>query len=234
MDDMIGTRELLLGCEFFRAMQPATLDLLSRQSQLIPCERGDYLWYQGDEATVFAVVGLGRLRLVQLTGDGKSVTMATFGPGEVSGMVAAMLARSYPGSLEAVEDSLVLLLPATAIHLALARGEDVLLPALRTLAFRMNEAHNRIRELSAERAEVRIAQALCRLAEKFGAAGVDGCVELDMRLSRQDLAELCGTTLETVSRTLRDWERDAIVDLGRERVCILQPARLAAIIDSTR
>ena len=89
-------------------------------------------------------------------------------------------------------------------------------------------SHNKIRELSTERVERRIARALSRLASQLGRQTEEGIL-LDFPLSRQDLAEMTGTTVFTVSRTLKEWERQEILLLGRERIVITAPHQLISI-----
>ena len=89
-------------------------------------------------------------------------------------------------------------------------------------------SHNKIRELSTERVERRIARALSRLASQLGRQTEEGIL-LDFPLSRQDLAEMTGTTVFTVSRTLKAWERLEILQLGRERIVIAAPHELITI-----
>jgi len=101
---------------------------------------------------------------------------------------------------------------------------------IRELAQRLREAEARISELQTERAERRIARALLRLASKTGVQTEDG-VEIGLRLTRQDLAELAGTTLSTASRTLSAWDRAGLIIAGRERVVIREMHRLVALAE---
>jgi CRP-like cAMP-binding protein len=88
----------------------------------------------------------------------------------------------------------------------------------------------RLRELATERVEQRVARTLLRLARQVGRK-VEGGVLIDMPLSRQDLAEMTGTTLYTVSRILSQWEQQHLVETGRERILIRQPHGLVAIAE---
>lgn len=86
----------------------------------------------------------------------------------------------------------------------------------------------KIRELATERVERRIARALCRLSGQLGRKQGDH-IHLDFPLSQQDLAEMTGTTVYTVSRTLNEWGRQGILEHGREHIVILAPHKLIAI-----
>ena len=98
------------------------------------------------------------------------------------------------------------------------------------MAERMQELQERYRELATERVAQRVARAILRLARQTGRR-VEGGVLLDLALSRQDLAELTGTTLFTISRTLSEWEQQGLVEVGRERVLIKSPHGLVVIAE---
>ena len=104
----------------------------------------------------------------------------------------------------------------------------IAISALRELTARLQDLRERYRELATERVERRVAHALIRLAGQAGWKTEDG-VLIEMPLSRQDLAEMTGTTLYTVSRILCGWQRDGMLDIGRQRVIILDSAGLIAI-----
>jgi CRP-like cAMP-binding protein len=92
----------------------------------------------------------------------------------------------------------------------------------------IQEMQERYRELATEKVERRIARALLRLAAQMGTKNESG---IELSFTRQDLAEMSGTTLYTVSRTLSDWERQGLVEAGRERVLIRNPHGVVSIAE---
>jgi CRP-like cAMP-binding protein len=98
------------------------------------------------------------------------------------------------------------------------------------IAARMHEVQERFRELATQRVAQRLARALLRLVRQAGRRTAEGVV-IDLPLSRQDLAEMTGTTLFTVSRTLSAWEAAGVVAVGRERVVVVHPHRLVEIAE---
>jgi CRP-like cAMP-binding protein len=96
---------------------------------------------------------------------------------------------------------------------------------------RLQEAHQRVRELSTEDVERRVAHALLKLGHDAGVAGKDG-VKIDFPMSRQDIAEMTATTLHTVSRIMSAWEAAGVIESGRQRVTIRDQERLKAIADA--
>jgi CRP-like cAMP-binding protein len=103
--------------------------------------------------------------------------------------------------------------------------------ALRAMVKHNQELQRRYEELLTEHVEQRVAHALLRLSEQMGRQEGD-CVLIDLPLPREDLAELTGTTLYTVSRILSKWAQCGFVDTGRERVLVCRPQDLARIAET--
>jgi CRP-like cAMP-binding protein len=102
--------------------------------------------------------------------------------------------------------------------------------SINILSQRIQEFQDRLREMATERVERRIARTLLRLASQTGRKTEQGIL-IDLSLTRQDLAEMTGTTLYTVSRTLSQWEKDGLVKSQREQVMILAPHRLVVLAE---
>jgi CRP-like cAMP-binding protein len=132
---------------------------------------------------------------------------------------------------EALDDSDLLTLSGPPMWELLNNHTSIGVRVIRMLAERLYEAHNRIRELSAERVQQRVARSLLRLVETVGVADGNGSVRLDIRLGRQDLAQMNGTTLETISRALSAWESAGIIEARREQIVIVKPHALVKITE---
>ncbi len=228
---MTSIHDVLSRFRLFADLPPAAVDKLATSTRWFHAERGDVLFHQGDEANLAYLVVSGRLRLVQHTADGKDVTMATFVPGDVIGLVMILTNEAYPGTAEVLDTTDLITLPGPPMWELLNAHAVLGVRVIRLLAERLYEAQDRIRELSAERVHQRVARSLLRLVEKVGVPDKNGNVRLDIRLSRQDLAQMNGTTLETISRTLSMWENEGILEAGREHLVILKPHSLVQIAD---
>lgn len=215
---------------FLADLPPELASRVAQEARARTLVRGDVLFAQGDKAqAVFAVLS-GRLRLMQHTLDGQDVALSVFAPGDMIGLVAVVGGEEYPGTCEASDDATVLAIPGSTFNELMSRHAPLAMRIIRLLVRRLHEAHDHVRELSAERVERRIARTVLRLANKVGVK-TDNGVRIDMPLSRQDLAELCGTTLHTVSRILSDWQRAGLVDVGREQVTVTRPHDLVLIAE---
>jgi CRP-like cAMP-binding protein len=192
--------------------------------------RGSYLFYQGDPADRLHVLLEGSLKLSQVTPDGQQVIMRYIRAGDAFSVLSVLDGLEYPGSAEAVDDCQILAWDRAIMKDLMRRYPSIALRVLEVVAGHVQEFQDRLRELSTERVERRIARALLRLASQTGRKTSEG-VLVDLPLSRQDLAEMTGTTLYTVSRTLSQWEMRGLVHSSREKVVILQPHGLVAIAE---
>lgn len=214
----------------FAGLGPEALAEVRAQAQTQRAPLGSFLVHQGDPATAFFLLQSGRVRLTQVTADGQQVVVRFIAPGEAIGIIAVLSGIAYPVSGEVVEDAEALAWPGPVFERLLERHPPLALNALRMLAGRVHEFQRRFLEMATERVERRVAHALLRLADQAGRPGPEG-LAIDMPLSRQDLAEMTGTTVFTVSRTLKLWEEQDLVRIGRKRVSIRDRERLLALAE---
>jgi CRP-like cAMP-binding protein len=189
-----------------------------------------FVYLQGDPAEGFYLLLQGRIKLSQVTPEGQQVILRYAAPGEAFGVIAVLSRVRYPVSALTVEDSQLLVWDQQNMRLLMEKLPRVGLNALAILAARVREFQDRVRELSTERVERRIARALIRLARQTGRKTEDGIL-IDLPLTRQDLAEMTGTSLYTVSRTLSNWESQGLVKSKREQVTITYPHGLVSIAE---
>ena len=193
-------------------------------------ERKQVLFHEGEPAAAMFFLESGRLKLTQLAADGQEVLVRFVGPGEICAGVTVLEGNAYPVTARTVEPTRLLVWPREAVRELCERYPRIQTNILRAIAGHLNESMTRTRELATERVAPRVARTLIRLASQ-GGREVEGGVRVDHPLSRQDLAEMTGTTLFTVSRLLSRWEDEGIVEAGRERVTILSPERLAEVAE---
>lgn len=211
--------QILGRTELFRGVDSGTLIEARETSVKRRVAAGEVLFNQGDPSSTFYIVVVGRLRASQTTPDGQQVIIRYIGPGEFVGFTALSGGASHPGTATAVEESHLLAWDVASIRLLMEKHSVVAINALSVLADRYHEMQTRLREIATERVEQRIAHALLRLAKHAGRSTPSG-IEIAIPLSRQDLAEMSGTTLHTVSRMLSGWEGAKLVDTGRRRVVV--------------
>lgn len=221
---------VLHGMPLFAGLDGEALAEVVRQAATRRVPKGTPIFAQGDEGAGGHALIDGRVKIVQAGADGQQVVMRLIGPGEMFGTLAMFTGGTYPADAVAVSDCVEIHWSAATMTALMERHPRIALNALAIVGQRLQEMQNRLREVSTQRVERRIAHALVRLVRQAGRRVEDG-VEIDFPLSRQDVAEMTGTTLHTVSRTLSAWEGQGIVESGRRHVVIRKPHALIAIAE---
>ncbi|MFV0490204.1 MAG: Crp/Fnr family transcriptional regulator [Pseudorhodobacter sp.] len=214
----------------FRHMIPEDLKQLLVNAKLCRVPKGKAVFKQGDDATSFYLLLHGRLKVTQVTPEGQQVMMRIIHPGDLFGFARALVRKDYPGTSRAAVDSIMIGWPMTDWTAMVAKNPHLAAQAMETIGERLDEAHTRLREMSTQEVERRVAHAVLRLMEKAGRHGESG-THIDFPITRQDIAEMTGTTLHTVSRLLSAWETRGLVKGGRQKLMVRDAAGVARIAD---
>ncbi|MEM6303451.1 MAG: Crp/Fnr family transcriptional regulator [Pseudomonadota bacterium] len=189
----------------------------------------DETYFEQDaEANQFLLLLEGYVRFARITKEGEQVVTLYVPPGELFGIAKALAHDIHHVTARAASDGLALSWPTELWDDFCARYPQFGRIGQRTVGARMDQLQNKIVDLSTARVEQRIARALGRLVVQAGKP-VSGGTEIDFPLTRQDLSELAGTTMHSVSRCLSAWERQGILQSKRRKVVVLHPSRLQEI-----
>lgn len=196
-------------------------------------DRGQSLARQGEPARQFVVVQNGFLKLLQVTPEGEEIIVRFVGPGEPFGGVVALGDVPYPVTAVVVQPANVVAWSRPQLLDLLSKYPLVRTNIMREMTSHMTDALTRVRELSSAPVEQRLAYTLLRLAHQYGQKTADG-VLIAQPLTRQDLAELTGTTLYTVSRTLSKWEGAGLVSSKGRQLVLPSIAKIEHAIANIR
>jgi CRP-like cAMP-binding protein len=223
-------RSLIAGLPLFQGLSPEDLDRIvgRARSQRVP--KGRAIFEQDADAHSFFLLLDGHVRVVKSTTEGQDVIVRYISPGELMGIAHALGRTTYPASAIAAVDCVMLTWPG-----ALWSEFAAAIPAFgantyKTVGSRLQDAHTRVVEMSTEQVDQRVAHALLKLIAQSGRKTQEG-VLIDFPISRQDIAEMTGTTLHTVSRLLTAWEEKGLVRSGRQKVSVTDPDRLLHIAE---
>jgi len=223
-------RSLVADIPLFAQLGPVDIDDVLSQAHSIRFPKGADVFCQDADAESFFLLLHGHLKVMKVTPDGQQVVVRFVSPGDLFGIAMAMGRATYPATAQAVEDSVCLVWPSASWPPLVSRHPSLASNTLKTVGSRLSEAQTRVVEMSTEQVERRVAHGLLRLAGQAGRMVDDG-VEIDFPISRQDIAEMTGTTLHTVSRTLSAWEDRGLVSGGRQRIVLLDPHRLMVLAE---
>ncbi len=223
-------RSLVANLPLFAGLTTDALDAILQEARAVRHAKNSTVFEQGAEAETFFLLLNGHVRAVKTTPGGQQVVVRYVTRGDTFGVAVAIGLSHYPATATAVDDSVVLAWPSSAWPRLVARHPQLAGNTLQVVGARLQDAHTRVIEMSTEQVERRVAHALLRLVQQAGRK-VEAGIAIDFPISRQDIAEMTGTTLHTVSRILSAWEERDLVEGGRQRIVIRDPHKLFTLAE---
>ncbi len=214
----------------FRRVNTQDREDLAGVSGLRHYERGDHVFVDGDPADFFYIVVTGRVKIYKRAPSGHDRILEIFGAGELLGAVAAYESRPYPASAEAMTPATCLLIPSPAFFALLDARPSLVRGLLGSLSIRLMELTSRLSEMSGGRVESRLARLFLKLGDQIGRLDRGGLF-VPMALSRQELADLTGTTIETCIRTMSRWSKDHVLLTETDGFVIVDRPALQALAE---
>jgi CRP-like cAMP-binding protein len=191
-------------------------------------DEGAAVFDEGAPAQRFYLLLDGVIRVVRTTPDGDQIIALHIGPGQLFGIAPAIGRDTYPATAVCAAEALALGWPVRLWPEFTARYEGFATETYKTLGARLGEMQTRISELATQAVEQRVAAALLRMVNQNGRK-VDGGIEIGFPITRQNISEMTGTTLHTVSRLLSAWERDGVIESRRKHIVVTAPHRLVLL-----
>ena len=220
--------ELLSRVPLFSELSREELERISRVSVARNFPAGVRVFHEGDHSDACYLVRKGDLRVTREHPDGRAIALATLGPGDLFGELAMLDGEARSASVETLTDSELLALPAADVRRLLADHPEISVKLIGALTKRLRETNERVARQSFQTVPSRVAGVLTQLiADENATAGRQG---ITICMTQTDLAQLAGTSRESVSRFLAILERAGVVRVGRGRVTVLEPSRLRAYI----
>jgi len=202
--------QALLRAHVFSKLGSEDRRRLAEVARVLLFRRGETVFAEGDPPDHFCTVVTGRVKVFKMTPAGKDVILEIFGAGDPLGAVAAYDGHPFPASAVAIEDSQVLFVPRQAFFALLERHPTLVRGLLSGLTHRLAELAFRLAELTGGRVEPRFARLFLKLAQEQGRPERGGTF-IPVVLSRQELADMTGTTIETTIRIMSRWGKHRIV-----------------------
>lgn len=213
---------------FFQDLPEAELREVNKKFTANHYTRGETIYRQGDPSTMLRVVVAGNVKLVSHTSEGQSVLLDMLQPGDFFGNPAASGKEVYNETAETQTAACVLSIRLRDFRDVMNRYASVAMSVLDITTDRLQESRQRIRHLSTLPVKKRLAYILVTLANKFGEKDRQGLL-IQLPLSRKDLADMAGTSTETTSRIMSQFQDDDLITSGRQWVAVKDKPELLRI-----
>jgi CRP-like cAMP-binding protein len=228
---MASVEELLRSSTLYRNLSGEDQKRLAAVSLAKFYEKGDTIFREGDSPDFLFTIVSGRVKVVKLIPSGKEIILEIFGPGDPVGAVVAYEGRPYPASAVAIEAAECILVRRSEFFGLFERHPSFVRGFLTGMAQRIVELTRRIPEVAGGRVETRFARLFLKLADRMGVARGPARF-IPMPLSRQELADLTGTTIETCIRIMSRWGKDGVVTTEREGFVVNDRATLERLVEA--
>lgn len=225
------TDDLLRRLTLFRRLSPEDRARVAEVSRVVGCERGDHIFIEGDPADAFLCLVEGRVKVYKATPAGKEIILEIFGPGDPLAAVAVYESVPYPASAMALEPATFVRIGQRDFFALLERHPALVRGLLSGLTMRLAELTRRLAELTGARVEARFARLFLKLAHQIGRRDRGG-IFVPMALSRQELADLTGTTIETTIRIMSRWQREDVLLTEKDGFVLLDTSGLEHVAAS--
>lgn len=222
MDEKIG---YLSDVDLFRDLSERDIAELDRMTTITNVTRGRVFYQPEDVSEVLFLIKQGRVQLYRISPEGKKLVIATLGPGTLFGEMALLGQQMHNAFAEALDDCLILVMSRADLERLILSKPSVGLRMLEITGRRLNDAETRLEDMAFKGIPARLASLLLRLAAERGSNDIVG-------LTHQDLAETIGTYRETATQVLNDLKAQGLIEIGRKRINLVNPERLAEIARS--
>jgi CRP-like cAMP-binding protein len=212
---------------FRRLSRPQIREILDAATAL-RFDAGVAIFSEGLPVERFFLLLDGHIRVVRTTPGGDQIIALHIAPGQLFGIGAAIGRTTYPATAMTADECVTLAWPNRLWQVFVDSYDGFATETYKVVGERVGEMNNRIVEMATQAVEQRIACAILRLVTQAGRK-VDGGIEIGMPITRQNLSDMTGTTLHTVSRLLSGWERDGIVLSERRKITVTAPHRLVML-----
>lgn len=228
MEEQASAAELLARVPLLSGLEASELERIAKVAIPRSFPKGARIFHEGDTSDACYVIRSGEVRVTREHSDGRAIALATLGPGELVGELAMLDGGVRSASVETLTEVDLLAVSAADMRGLLERNVEITTKLVVALTKRLRETNERISRQSFQTVPSRVAGVLSQLvAEEDAEQGREG---VTIRMNQADLAQLAGTSRESVSRFLAVLERAGVVRVGRGRVTVIEPPRLRAYI----
>ncbi len=217
--------ELLGRVPVFSTLEHEDLERIAEVAVPRMFEPGQIVFREGDASDTCYIVRSGRARAVREHQDGRTITLATFGPGDIFGELAMFEDELRSATVEAVQHTSVVAVLGPDMHRLMGEHPGIAIRLVVALGRRLRETNDRLAKQSFQTVQSRVAVVLGELVAQAVGGGMPDR-EVLLTTTQADLAKLAGSSRESASRFLAVLERAGVISQGRGRLVVHEPAAL--------
>ena len=217
-------------CDLFERLSPEQLSGIETRSRIRKYPRSSPVYLPDDQADGVLLLAEGRVRISNFTAGGKQAILAFIEPGELFGELALFDSGGREEFAETAEPSTIVLIPGDEMRRLMEAAPQVALGVTKLIGLRRRRIERRLKSLLFRSNRERLVHLLLELADQYGRPDPGGIL-IDIKLSHQDLANVIGSTRETVTVTLGELQAEGAVRIARRTIVLTNPKRLATSID---
>jgi CRP/FNR family transcriptional regulator len=217
---------------FFSSLSEEELGEISRCIVIRSFRKKETIFSEGEPSSRFLILSSGKVKITKMSLEGKEMIIELISPGDFFGGFAVLKGFPYPANAIAMEDSRVLCIYRKDLLGIMERFPNIILQITAQLSERVREFPDTLKNIALERVESRIASLLLKLAEKTGSKTASGDIELDLRLTRQDISEMVGATVETAIRVMSRFRKAGMIRYNGGRIVVRDKKALTDIVGS--
>jgi CRP/FNR family transcriptional regulator, cyclic AMP receptor protein len=221
--------ELLGRVPVFATLERADLERIAQLAVPRQFEPGQAVFREGDASDTCYIVRSGQARAIRTHGDGRTITLATFGPGDIFGELAMFEDERRSATVEAVEPTSVVAVLGPDMRRLMSEHPGIATRLVIALGRRLREMNERLSRQSFQTVQSRVATVLSELVAAEIAAGKSS-EDVLVTATQSDLAQLAGSSRESASRFLAVLERAGVISQGRGRLVVHDPDALRAYV----
>ncbi len=221
--------ETLKKSEIFSSLKDDELKNISKLIETVSYKNNENIFVEGDPSDKFYLVAEGSVKVLKHTMIGKDIILEIMSPGDIFGGVAVLDKKPFPASAQAMESTTVIWISRQNLLRIMDEYPILKLEIVKYFSDKLRDAHEMLKNIATERVEKRIAALLLKLSEKIGVDD-DGFRKIDFPLTRQEISEMVGTTVETCIRTMSKLQKSGIIKSSDGRISI-KPNLLKRFLD---
>lgn len=205
--------------EIFSSLKEEDLKEMSKYFELIEFKNNETIFVEGDPSNKFYIVAEGSVKIIKHTVMGKDIILEMMSPGDIFGGVAVLDKKPYPAAAQAMESTKVISISREKLLEIMEEYPILKLEIVKYFSDKLRDAHEMLKNIATERVEKRITSLLLRLSEKVGVQNGEYVV-IDFPLTRQEISEMVGTTVETCIRTMSKFQKKGLIRSSNGRIMI--------------